>query len=32
MLKVNRVFFIKDPSDNALEFKSFKHDSMIFER
>jgi extradiol dioxygenase family protein len=26
------TFFIKDPSDNALEFKSFKHDSMIFER
>ena len=26
------TFFITDPSDNALEFKSFKHDSMIFER
>ena len=24
--------FIKDPNDNALKFKSFKHDSMIFER
>ena len=25
------MFFIKDPSGNVLEFKSFKNDSMIFE-
>ena len=25
------TFFIIDPSDNVLEFKSFKNDSMIFE-
>ena len=26
------TMFIKDPSGNALEFKSFRDDSMIFER
>mgnify|MGYP001332103753 FL=1 len=26
------TFFLKDPSGNVLEFKSFKNDSMIFER
>ena len=26
------TFFIKDPSDNYLEFKSFKNDTMIFAR
>ena len=26
------TFFIKDPSGNALEFKSFKNDSMVFEK
>jgi len=26
------TFFIHDPSGNVLEFKSFKHDSMVFER
>ena len=26
------TFFIKDPSGNVLEFKSFKNDSMVFER
>ena len=26
------TFFIKDPSDNYLEFKSFKNDAMIFAR
>ena len=25
------TFFITDPNDNVLEFKSFKNDSMIFE-
>jgi len=25
------TMFVKDPSDNVLEFKSFKNDSMIFE-
>ena len=26
------TFFIKDPSDNVLEFKSFKNDKMIFKK
>ena len=26
------TFFINDPSGNALEFKSFKNDSMVFEK
>ena len=26
------TFFILDPSENVLEFKSFKNDSMVFER
>ena len=26
------TFFINDPSGNALEFKSFKKDSMVFEK
>ena len=26
------TFFISDPSGNALEFKTFKHDSMVFEK
>ena len=26
------TFFVLDPSENVLEFKSFKNDSMIFER
>ena len=26
------IFFINDPSGNALEFKSFKNDSMVFEK
>ena len=26
------TFFITDPSGNALEFKTFKHDSMVFEK
>ena len=26
------TFFIKDPSGNILEFKSFKNDNMIFEK
>ncbi len=26
------TFFIADPSGNALEFKTFKHDSMVFEK
>ncbi len=26
------TFFLKDPSGNVLEFKSFKNDSMIFEK
>ena len=26
------TFFITDPSGNALEFKAFKHDSMVFEK
>ena len=25
------TFFIKDPSDNILEFKAFKNDKMIFD-
>ena len=25
------IFFIKDPSGNVLEFKSFKNDEMIFD-
>jgi hypothetical protein len=25
------TFFIQDPSGNALEFKSFKDDKMVFE-
>ena len=26
------TFFLKDPSGNVLEFKSFKNDSMVFEK
>ena len=26
------TFFVNDPSGNALEFKSFKNDSMVFEK
>ena len=26
------TFFVLDPSENVLEFKSFKNDSMVFER
>ena len=26
------TFFINDPSGNALEFKSFKNDSMVFKK
>ena len=26
------TFFIQDPSGNVLEFKSFKDDSMVFEK
>ena len=26
------TFFLNDPSGNALEFKTFKHDSMVFEK
>ena len=26
------TFFIQDPSDNVLEFKSFKNDFMVFEK
>ena len=26
------IFFLNDPSGNALEFKTFKHDSMVFEK
>ena len=26
------TFFISDPSGNALEFKTFKHDSMVFKK
>ena len=26
------TFFIDDPSGNVLEFKSFKHDLMVFEK
>ena len=26
------TFFVNDPSCNALEFKSFKNDSMVFEK
>ena len=26
------TFFITDPSGNVLEFKTFKHDSMVFEK
>ena len=26
------TFFINDPSGNAIEFKTFKHDSMVFEK
>tara|TARA_B100000131_G_scaffold15663_1_gene15937 strand:+ start:963 stop:1193 length:231 start_codon:yes stop_codon:yes gene_type:complete len=26
------TFFIQDPSGNVLEFKSFKNDSMVFEK
>ena len=26
------TFFIQDPSGNALEFKSFKEDKMVFEK
>ena len=25
------TMFVKDPSNNVLEFKAFKNDSMIFE-
>ena len=28
----HRTFFIIDPSGNALEFKTFKKDSMVFEK
>ena len=26
------TFFLSDPSGNALEFKTFRHDSMVFEK
>lgn len=26
------TFFVLDPSENVIEFKSFKNDSMVFER
>ena len=26
------TFFINDPSGNAIEFKTFKKDSMVFEK
>ena len=26
------TFFLNDPSGNALEFKTFKHDSMVFKK